>query len=152
MSFDVVLKNEMIRRVPRHISIAIAAAFVGFFTLPGMFGPEIGSALKGLSVLGAMVSAILWLGFSLMLWRPKTQQWLILGFVSPFLGGSLLFLSLALMSGDIRSVSDLFTALGIGFGWAVTLVWIVVPIGIGMGFIASLIARAWREHEAEPQR
>ena len=144
-------QSEMIRRIPRHVSIATAAAFVGYLTLPRMSGSEPGSALKGLGLPGAIVLVILWFGFSLMLRRPKSQQWLVLGFVSPFVGGPLLFLYLAFAAGGVRSATDLGnvgTALAIGLGGAVMLSWMVVPIGMGMGCIAALISRAWSKHEA----
>ncbi|MEM6912253.1 MAG: hypothetical protein AAF555_11825 [Verrucomicrobiota bacterium] len=137
----------MIRRLPRHIAITTAAAIVGFFTLPGMFGTEISGFLQWMSLPGAIVSGCVWLTFSLMLPRPKAQQWMILGFFSPFLGAPLLFILIGALSGNIQSVADLGTAVGMGLSWTALSVFIVVPIGTGMGLIASVIAKALKPIE-----
>ena len=136
-------------RLPRHIIVAIIAGLIGYLAAPKILGGSAESVLKGIEWHAALVSAGLWFAFSLLLRKPKIQQWLIIGFISPFLGVPLFYQMAAWKSGYGTHLPELGSALFIGLMAAGLLSWILIPVGLLTGGLAAAVSRPFAKNEAE---
>ncbi len=94
------------------------------------------------------VSACLWLAFSLCLRKPRPQQWLILGFLSPFLGAPLTLGTFALLRDHSLSLGLAAESALFGMLAALLAFWYTIPIGLGMGLVAALLSRVFSRLES----
>ena len=87
MSFDVVqdLKTPL-----RHAAVVAFASLLAFLAAPyiARLGNSFNtftenSSVDGVGAVAALSVGLVWLVFTLTLKRPRTQQWMILGFISP---------------------------------------------------------------------
>ena len=125
------------------------AAIVGFIAAPRILGGSAESVLRGIEWHAAMVSAGLWFTFSLLLRKPKIQQWLIIGFVSPFIGVPLLYQMAAWKSGYGSQLPELSSALFVGLMAATLLSWLLIPVGLLTGGLAAIVSRPFAKNEAQ---
>ncbi|QQL44587.1 hypothetical protein [Sulfuriroseicoccus oceanibius] len=137
------------KRLPRHLSIALVAAIVGFIAAPRILGVSAESVLRGIEWHAAIVSAGLWFTFSLLLRKPKIQQWLIIGFVSPFIGVPLFYQMAAWKSGYGSQLPELGSALYVGLIAATLLSWLLIPVGLLTGGLAAIVSRPFAKIEAQ---
>ncbi len=136
-------------RIPRHLTVALMAAIVGFVAAPLILGGTAESILRGIEWHAALVSAGLWFTFSLLLRKPKIQQWLITGFVSPFIGVPLLYQMAAWKSGYGAQLPELGSALFVGLMAATLLSWLLIPVGLLTGGLAAAVSRPFKKIEAQ---
>lgn len=137
------------KRLPRHLSVAIVAALVGFFAAPRILGGSAESVLRGIEWHAALISAGLWFVCSLLLKRPKVQQWLIIGFLSPFVGVPLFYQMAAWRSGYGSQLPELGSALLVGLIAAALLSWILIPVSLFTGGLAAVVSRAFENAETD---
>ena len=136
------------RALLRHLAVALGAAFVAFVTTPSiaqLFSAfslfmENESATK-FGFLAALVSAFLWFLFSLLLRKPKLQQWIIIGFVSPFFDVPLFYQAVAFQSGYGTDFPEIGSALLLGLITAGLISPLLIPIGMVTGAPSSMISR-----------
>ena len=83
----------------------------------------------------ALAVGLVWLLFSLLLKKPRTHQWLALGFISPFLVLPLFLLLGAWFEGH----GDPRTPLYLGFMVAVVFSWLCIPLGLAIGTSSAII-------------
>lgn len=125
------------------------AAIVGFIAAPRILGGTAESVLRGIEWHAALVSAGLWFTFSLLLRKPKIQQWLIIGFVSPFIGVPLFYQMAAWKSGYGAQLPELGSALFVGLMAATLLSWLLIPVGLLTGGLAAAVSRPFAKIEAQ---
>ncbi|MBK1790049.1 hypothetical protein [Persicirhabdus sediminis] len=136
-------------RLPRHLAIAFIAALVAYIAAPRILGEAAESVLREIEWYAALVSAGLWFIFSLILTKPKIQQWLILGFISPFIGLPLFYSIAAWNSGYGTQIPEQGSALLFGLMAAGLLSWLLIPVGLLTGLLAAAVSRAFAKLETQ---
>jgi len=128
----------------RHAAVVAAASLIAFLIAPyiarlgySFIAFTENASVDGVSAAGALSVGIVWLVFTLMLKRPRTQHWLILGFVSPIFFVPLFYHLTAWFEdygshsygfGDRLQISLIVTGI---------LSWIFVPLGLLIGLSSA---------------
>jgi|GEM_PF-5744986 len=136
------------RTIPRHFAVAIATALVAYLIAPyiARYGYSLNmftenTPVDGVGSVAAVVTGCVWFVFSLILRKPKLQQWLIIGFFSPVLSVPLFYQLTAWLS-DSGSHSYGFGApLWVGLMVAGMFCWIFVPFGLLTGGVSGFVAK-----------
>ena len=137
------------RSILRYITIALAAFLIGSVATPltvalltafSLFDTQ--ESILRLGLIGGIASAITWLTASFCLHDFRVQQWMILGFLSPFVGVPIFFLltsyaagavsfTIALQAGVITAgmLCPLLCPVGLLSGWIISAVWRLIPSG-----------------------
>jgi len=134
--------------IARHACIASSAAIIAFIAAPGVTNYQSSFSLftenrsvPGVAWITTPIYAALWLVFSLSLRHPRFQQWLILGFISPLICVPMVYLGMAITSGNGWSSIAGFSPLILGLIASWLMSWLLIPIGLMMGVIANFITQ-----------
>jgi hypothetical protein len=149
-------KNTEMRRLPRHLIIGFIAAWLPILFL--LSGQAMIKALHGIELQAMMVSFLLWFIFSLLIRRNKIAPWLIVEFISPFIGLPVVFYFLsetglqnAVVGSGTTSVTNFVgstvSKLVFGFISAAFLSWIFVSVGMLMGLAGFGVSRLFARYE-----
>ena len=132
----------------RHAAVVAFASLLAFLAAPciARLGYSFNaftenSSVDGLGAFAALSVGFVWLVFTLTLKTPRTQQWMILGFISPIFFVPL-FHQLMVWFGRYGSHSYGFgSPLEIGLMVAGILSWIFVPLGLLIGLCSAGVTR-----------
>ena len=128
----------------RHAAVVASASLVAFLVAPSIarlgysfnaFSEN--SSVEGVGNLAALSVGLVWLVFTLTLKRPRIQQWLILGFISPIFFVPLFYQLTAWFAGYSSHSYGLGYPLKIGLLVAGILSWIFVPLGLLIGLCSA---------------
>ena len=128
----------------RHAAVVASASLLAFLIAP--YVARVGrpfsaftanSSVDGVGAGAALSVGLVWLVFSLMLKRPRAQQWVILGFVSPIFFVPLFYQLTAWFAGYGTHSYGFGYPLQIGLMVAGILSWIFVPIGLLIGLCSA---------------
>lgn len=128
----------------RHATVVVSASLLAFLIAP--YVARLGysfnaltenSSVDGVGAVAALSVGLVWLVFTLALKRPRTQQWMILGFMSPIFFVPLFYQLTAWFSGYGSHTYGFGSPLQIGLMVAGILSWILVPFGLLIGLCSA---------------
>jgi hypothetical protein len=128
----------------RHAAVVASASLLAFLIAP--YVARLGysfnaftenSSVDGVGAVAALSVGLVWLVFTLTLKRPRTQQWVILGFLSPILFVPLFYQLTAWFAGYGSQSYGFGSPLQIGLMVAGILSWIFVPLGLLIGLCSA---------------
>jgi hypothetical protein len=130
----------------RHAAVVASASLLAFLIAP--YVARLGysfnaftenSPVDGVGAVAALSVGLVWLVFTLALKKPRTQQWVILGFVSPILFVPLFYQLTAWFAGYGSHSYGFGSPLQIGMMVAGILSWIFVPLGLLIGLSSACV-------------
>ena len=99
------------------------------------------SSVDGVGAVAALSVGLVWLVFTLTLKRPRTQQWMIFGFISPIFFVPLFYQLMAWFGGYGSHSYGFGSPLLIGLMVAGILSWIFVPLVLLIGLCSAGVTR-----------
>ena len=145
MSFDVV---QDMKTPLRHAAVVVFASFLAFLAAPyiARIGYSFNAFIENSSVDGVGAFAALsvgfgWLVFTLTPKMPRTQQWMILGFILPIFFVPLFYQLMAWFTGYGSHSYGFGSPLEISLTVAGILSWIFVPLGLLIGLGSTGVTR-----------
>ena len=132
----------------RHAAVVASASLLAFFIAPyiarlgNLFNAfTTNSSVDGVGAFAAFSVGLVWLVFTLTLRRPRTQHWVILGFISPIFFVPLFYQLTAWFPGYGSHSYGFESPLQIGFIVAGILSWFFVPLGLLIGLCSAGVTR-----------
>ena len=132
----------------RHAAVVASASLLAFFITPyiARLGYSFNaftanSSVDGVGAVAALSVGLVWLVFTLTLRRPRTQQWVILGFISPIFFVPLFYQLTAWFAGYGSHSYGFGSPLQIGLMVAGILSWVFVPLGLLIGLCSAGVIR-----------
>lgn len=128
----------------RHAAVVASASLMAFLIAP--YVAKLGysfsaftedSSVDGVGTVAALSVGLVWLVFTLALKRPRTQQWMIVGFISPIFFVPLFYQLTAWFAGYGSHSYGFESPLLIGLMVAGILSWIFVPFGLLIGLCSA---------------
>jgi hypothetical protein len=128
---------QEVKTLTRHAAVVASASLLAFLTVP--YIARLGYSFNAFSAnssvdcvraVAALSLGLVWLVFTLTLRRPRTQQWVILSFISPIFFVPLFYQLADWFAGYGAHSHGFESPLQIGLMVAGILSWIFVPLGV----------------------
>ena len=132
----------------RHAAVVASASLLAFLIAPhvarlgySFIAFTENSSVDGVGPVGALSVGLVWLVFTLTLKRPRTQHWVILGFISPIFFVPLFYQLTAWFPGYGSHSYGFESPLQIGLIVAGILSPVFVPLGLLIGLCSAGVTR-----------